>query len=61
MCIASNNFGPSTNQVWSQQRAAALLTVANDVDETYDAYEKDIAIVSFSFDEEPAIFEYIRC
>ena len=43
-----------------QQRESAIFTVANDINATYDAYEKDIAIVSFYFDEKPAVFEYVR-
>lgn len=43
-----------------QQRESALFTVANDIEATYDAYEKDIAIVTFFFEQKPAIFEYIR-
>ena len=43
-----------------QQRESAIFTVANDINATYDAYEKDIAIVSFYFDEKPALFEYTR-
>ena len=31
----------------------------NDVDDTYDAFEKDIAIASFYF-EEPTAYEYTR-
>ena len=46
--------------VWLQQRESAVFTVANDINSTYDAYEKDIALVSFFFDEKPAVFEYIR-
>lgn len=36
-----------------------MFTVTNDVDGTYDAYEKDIAIASFFF-EEPVAYEYTR-
>ena len=43
-----------------QQRESAIFTATNDIDATYDAYEKDIAVVTFYFEEEPAIFEYIR-
>ena len=42
-----------------QQRNSALFTVTNDAHETYDAYEKDIAIASFFF-EEPTAYEYSR-
>ena len=31
----------------------------HDPDETYDAYEKDITVVSFYF-KEPRVFEYAR-
>ena len=40
-----------------QQRKSAVFR--NDVDDTYDAYEKDIAIASFYF-EEPTAYEYTR-
>ena len=43
-----------------QQQDSAIFTATNNIDATYDAYEKDIAIVSFFFEEEPAIFEYSR-
>ena len=36
-----------------------MFTVTNDVDGTYDAYENDIAIASFFF-EEPVAYEYTR-
>ena len=42
-----------------EQRNSAVFTVANDMEETYDAYEKDIAIVSFYF-KEPAVLEFSR-
>ena len=42
-----------------QQRNSAVFTATNKVDDTYDAYERDIAIVSFYF-EYPTAFEYIR-
>ena len=42
-----------------QQRNSAVFTATNRVDDTYDAYERDIAIVSFYF-EYPTTFEYIR-
>ena len=40
-----------------QQPTSALFT--NNGDGTYDAYEKDIAIASFYFDE-PIAYEYTR-
>ena len=43
-----------------QQQKSAIFTATNEIDATYDAYEKDIAIVSFYFEEDPAIFEYSR-
>ena len=42
-----------------KQRDSAVFPVTNDMDETYDAYEKDIAIVSFYF-KEPAVLEFSR-
>ena len=36
-----------------------MFTESNDIDDTYDAYEKDIAIASFFF-EEPVAYEYTR-
>ena len=36
-----------------------IFTATNNVDETYDAYERDIAIVSFYF-KLPTAFEYTR-
>ena len=41
------------------QKTSALFTATNDVDKTYDAYERDIAIVTFYF-KNPTVFEYIR-
>ena len=42
-----------------KQRNSALFTATNDAQDTYDAYEKDIAIASFFF-EEPTAYEYSR-
>ena len=42
-----------------QRDNSAVFTATNDVEGTYDAYEKDIAIVSFFF-ENPTVFEYTR-
>ena len=42
-----------------QQRNSALLGDSDIMDDTYDAYEKDIAVVSFYF-EHPTVFEYAR-
>jgi len=42
-----------------RQRNSAVFTATNKLDDTYDAYERDIAIVSFYF-EYPTAFEYIR-
>ena len=42
-----------------EQRNSAVFTVTNDADETYDAYERDVAIVSFYF-REPAVLEFGR-
>ena len=41
------------------QRDSAIFTVAHNVEEVYDAYEKDIAIVSFYF-KEATLFEYTK-
>ena len=38
---------------------SAVFGATNDLEGTYDAYEKDISIVSFYFEESKA-FEYIR-
>ena len=43
----------------ARQRNKAVFTKTNDMEETYDAYEKDIAIVSFYF-KEPAVLEFGR-
>ena len=42
-----------------QQRNSAILTDDDKLDGTYDAYEKDIAVVSFYF-KSPTVFEYTR-
>ena len=42
-----------------QQQDSVLFTVRNGVDGAYDAYQKDIAIASFYF-EEPMAYEYTR-
>ena len=42
-----------------QQRNSAVFRATNNLEDTYDAYEKDISIVSFYFEESKA-FEYIR-
>ena len=42
-----------------QQQKDVIFTATEDVDALYDAYEKDIAIVSFHF-ERPTAFAYIR-
>ena len=36
-----------------------VFTATEEVDATYDAYEKDIAVVSFHF-ERPTVFAYVR-
>ena len=41
------------------QQSSAIFTATKNVQETYDAYEKDIAIVSFYF-KQPTAFEYTR-
>ena len=43
-----------------QQKNSVLFRGVHDQDETYDAYEKDITVVSFYF-KEPRVFEYARC
>ena len=42
-----------------QQQDSVVFTATNDVDATYDAYERDIAVVSFHF-ERPTAFAYVR-
>ena len=62
-CVFVAHFLTSSAQlicpVAMQQRNSAVFTATNKVDDTYDAYERDIAIVSFYF-EYPTAFEYIR-
>ena len=41
------------------QEDSALFTASIDMEETYDAFERDIALVSFYF-KNPTVFEYIR-
>ena len=41
------------------QRDSAIFTATNNVEGTYDAYEKDIAIAVFYF-RQPTAFEYTR-
>ena len=41
------------------QKDSAIFTATKNIDETYDAYERDIAIVSFYF-KQPTAFEYTR-
>ena len=50
LTISNNHF---------QQQNSAMFTVTNDIDGTYDAYKKDIAIAAFFF-EEPVAYEYSR-
>ena len=38
---------------------SVVFKATNNLEDTYDAYEKDIAIASFYF-EEPRAFEYTR-
>ena len=44
---------------FSQQKSSVVFRGVHDPDETYDAYEKDITVVSFYF-KEPRVFEYAR-
>ena len=44
---------------FSLQRDSAIFTASGKVDQKYDAYQKDIAIVSFYFNH-PTVFEYTR-
>ena len=44
---------------YSPQEDSALFTVSIDMEETYDAFKRDIALVSFYF-KNPTVFEYIR-
>ena len=41
------------------QEDSALFTASIDMEETYDAFDRDIALVSFYF-KNPTVFEYIR-
>ena len=54
ICCLFHNLVP-----FLQQRNSALLGDTDKLDDTYDAYEKDIAVVSFYF-EKPTVFEYAR-
>ena len=42
-----------------QQKNSALLGDTDKLDDTYDAYEKDIGVVSFYF-ENPTVLEFGR-
>ena len=42
-----------------RQEDSALFTASIDMEETYDAFERDIALVSFYF-KNPTVFEYLR-
>ena len=57
----SNNVSDNRRRYTTnfQQRSSAVFTATYDVEGTYDAYEKDIAIVSFFF-EYPTVFEFTR-
>ena len=41
------------------QQNDVVFTATEEVDATYDAYERDIAVVSFHF-ERPTVFAYVR-
>ena len=41
------------------QEDSALFTASINMEETYDAFERDIALVSFYF-KNPTVFEYVR-
>lgn len=41
------------------QLESAVFSASYDLEDTYDAYEKDIAVVSFYF-EQSTVFEYAR-
>ena len=45
--------------MFPQQKNSVVFRQVHDQDETYDAYEKDIAVVAFYF-KKPRAFEYIR-
>jgi hypothetical protein len=49
----------AVNLFFSTQAGAAVFTASLDTSATYDAYEKDIAYVTFYFEESTA-FEYTR-
>ena len=54
--VTDNRRNYTTN---FQQRSSAVFTATYDVEGTYNAYEKDIAVVSFFF-EYPTVFEFTR-
>ena len=56
MNVSDNRRNYTTNAF---QKSSAIFTATYDIDGTYNAYEKDIAIVSFFF-EYPTVFEYTR-
>ena len=41
------------------QQNDVVFTATEEVDATYDAFERDIALVSFHF-ERPTVFAYVR-
>ena len=53
-----NKLSNLTAKVLLQQNDV-VFTATEDVDAIYDAYERDIAVVSFHF-ERPTIFAYVR-
>ena len=48
----------TSKKTWFQLQSA-VFSASYDAADTYDAYEKDIAIVSFYF-EQSTVFEYAR-
>ena len=54
--VSDNRRNYTTNAF---QKSSAIFTATYDIEGTYNAYEKDIAIVSFFF-EYPTVFEYTR-
>ena len=57
--ITSLRFNNVKEIYYLLQRDSAIFTATHNVEEAYDAYEKDIAIVSFYF-KEATLFEYTK-
>ena len=62
VCISGliiNNATLKLKIIILQQKNSVIFRATNGLEETYDAYEKDITIASFFF-REPMAFEYTR-